>query len=258
MASSARVVAVLHVLLGLAVRVSAGSMPGCECMLEGQQLPSEVYTNYPWYRPGLYAQLPAISLYGTHCDSWDGKPDTPFGGYCSLQNNITAAWCQMPWCYVSSTCATRVPSSVFAGSSVAFYSYATCGAGDWHSSLPNGSSSPHDQWGMSLYLLALLNNMTNASTQAQAQVQAQAKGNDEVETSGSRHWPLWLWIVLVVVAVLCCIPLTWGGLKLRSWLAKRRESDEATGLKLEQQLPPDSLPPAQKGSGEVESAAACA
>ena len=35
-------------------------------------------------------------------------------------------WCQTPWCYVDKSCSTGVPTDVFKGSDVAYFSYDTC------------------------------------------------------------------------------------------------------------------------------------
>merc|ERR1719198_172109 len=59
-------------------------------------------------------------------------PGTPWNNYCLPKTNLDHwctqgnNWCQQPWCYVDSACPTAVPSSVFAGSTVAHYSYDTC------------------------------------------------------------------------------------------------------------------------------------
>jgi len=107
----------------------------CSCVYQGKDLPSSVYTNYPTgtgKTPGQYKNLANIAKYGTMCAAWDQVPGTPWVGSCGGTDFSSSAtggknWCQLPWCYVGSTCATKVASSVFAGSTTAYYSYAACG-----------------------------------------------------------------------------------------------------------------------------------
>jgi len=103
--------------------------PDCACLFHGNHLPPDVYNNYPSEAPGVYGRNPHIWLYGTTCASWDQSPDTPWYSYCPEGADWCHPeynWCQIPWCYVSPNCATAKPSSVFQGSSVAYYSYDTC------------------------------------------------------------------------------------------------------------------------------------
>ena len=102
---------------------------GCECLHHGMELPAETYLNYPIEDPGKYASLFAIKIYGTSCAAWDQMPATPWASYCPVgadwchsDNN----WCQLPWCYVGSSCTTKLPTSVFNGSATMYYSYDTC------------------------------------------------------------------------------------------------------------------------------------
>jgi len=101
----------------------------CPCQYHGLSLPSSLYTNYPSDKPGKYKDLTAISVYGTTCAAWDQSPDTPWYSYCPSGAewcDYGKNWCQEPWCYVSSSCSSKVASSVFKGSTTAYYSYDTC------------------------------------------------------------------------------------------------------------------------------------
>jgi len=101
----------------------------CACAFQGQHIPASIYDNYPTATPGRYQNYPGIKFYGSTCASWDQVSGTPWksscptnADWCHYDNN----WCQEPWCYVQSSCATAVASSVFAGSAMATYSYDTC------------------------------------------------------------------------------------------------------------------------------------
>lgn len=102
----------------------------CACLYHGENLAADIYTNYPSKNPGQYENYLEIQSYGTTCAAWDQAMDTPWYSSCPLDADWcdkTYNWCQAPWCYVNgTTCDTKVPSSVFAGSPVAFYSYDTC------------------------------------------------------------------------------------------------------------------------------------
>jgi len=109
----------------------------CACKYQGKLLEKEIYTNFPsatsdGKKPGMYKDMPSIKIYGTSCGVWDITagtpwkehcPEKPDGGYGHADYN----WCQQAWCYVDKDCPDAVPSSVFNGSSVAFYSYKACG-----------------------------------------------------------------------------------------------------------------------------------
>eukprot|EP00931_Biecheleriopsis_adriatica_P084474 TRINITY_DN5832_c0_g1_i1.p1 TRINITY_DN5832_c0_g1~~TRINITY_DN5832_c0_g1_i1.p1 ORF type:complete len:3749 (+),score=493.44 TRINITY_DN5832_c0_g1_i1:111-11249(+) len=102
---------------------------GCECLFHGAELPPEIYKKYPFDEPGMYENLSAIRSYGTTCAAWDQVPGTPWSSYCPVGADwchSSMNWCQIPWCYVSDRCGTKIPSSVFNGSDIAFYSYDTC------------------------------------------------------------------------------------------------------------------------------------
>lgn len=103
----------------------------CECLYHGEELSSSIYTNYPENEPGKYntAEYLDIQYYGSTCAAWDQAVGTPWYSYCPLGADWCHRdynWCQAPWCYVSSSCSTKVPSSVFTGSTATFYSYDTC------------------------------------------------------------------------------------------------------------------------------------
>lgn len=111
--------------------------PGCECLFHGRTLPFNVSFFYPRSHPGKYMWYPAIELYGTTCAAWDQSPGTPYKGscvdgveWCDMKYN----WCQNSWCYVdNNTCPSAMPSAVFEGSSIAWYSYQACGTPDCYS-----------------------------------------------------------------------------------------------------------------------------
>ena len=101
----------------------------CACMYQGFELPFEVYNNFPLTSPGIYANLPHVSVYGTTCAAWDQMPGTPWASYCpkgldwcSSRNN----WCVLPWCFVGANCSSRLTSTTFQGSFAKHYSYDTC------------------------------------------------------------------------------------------------------------------------------------
>jgi len=102
----------------------------CACSFHGQTLSESIYNNYPESVPGKYQNASVIRYYGTSCMAWDQVPGTPWIGYCPADAdwcNQDYNWCQLPWCYVSSSCSTGVSSSVFEGAdTAAYYSYDTC------------------------------------------------------------------------------------------------------------------------------------
>eukprot|EP00928_Gymnodinium_smaydae_P008430 TRINITY_DN13078_c0_g1_i1.p1 TRINITY_DN13078_c0_g1~~TRINITY_DN13078_c0_g1_i1.p1 ORF type:complete len:1184 (+),score=24.77 TRINITY_DN13078_c0_g1_i1:67-3618(+) len=113
----------------------------CDCVFHGQQLPASIYTKYPNSAPGKYRNIPSIHLYGTTCAAWDQSPDTPWFEYCPADADwcsYGANWCQIPWCYVGAHCRSGLPSTVFAGSDTAFYSYETCGSHDCYTNSAEG------------------------------------------------------------------------------------------------------------------------
>lgn len=126
----------------------------CECLYQGGFLPDSLVSDYPSSDPGKWSSLTNIKIYGTTCGAWDQSPETPWVGscpsgsdWCSADNN----WCQVPWCYVSSDCASKVASGVFEGSGAAYYSYETClGAPDCYAT-PKADACPFDEsdlvWG---------------------------------------------------------------------------------------------------------------
>uniref|UniRef100_A0A7S3WTN7 Uncharacterized protein n=1 Tax=Strombidinopsis acuminata TaxID=141414 RepID=A0A7S3WTN7_9SPIT len=105
------------------------SKSSCACKYQGSTLPMSLYSAYPSSDPGKYQNFSGITLYGSSCAAWDQSPNTPWysscpsgADWCSHAYN----WCQLPWCYVDDACPTKIASSVFQGSSTAFYSYDTC------------------------------------------------------------------------------------------------------------------------------------
>jgi len=125
---------------GMAMDLVAGD---CSCKYQGSKLPESLYKNYPASDPGKYENHSSIRSYGTMCAAWDQVPSTPWVSYCPSGSNWsdpTLNWCQIPWCYVDESCESKVASSVFTGSSTAFYSYATCGnSPDCYSNGPDGA-----------------------------------------------------------------------------------------------------------------------
>eukprot|EP00438_Fugacium_kawagutii_P022667 Skav224891 [mRNA] locus=scaffold1112:314860:321803:+ [translate_table: standard] len=120
----------------------------CECIFQGRNLPSEVYLNHPAEQPGQFSGLPYISAYGTSCAAWDAVPGTPLSSRCRPGSNWSSSthnWCQLPWCYVNSTCASHRVSSLFHGSIASFYSYGACGnAPDCYSQFESDPRCPYD------------------------------------------------------------------------------------------------------------------
>merc|ERR1719231_831190 len=105
----------------------------CACKYHGKELESSIYTNFPSSNQGQYKNLARIQIYGTTCQAWDQMPGTPWYSSCPCNHDACTQaynWCQLPWCYVESTCPDAVASSVFKGSTVAHYSYDTCKATD--------------------------------------------------------------------------------------------------------------------------------
>eukprot|EP00435_Cladocopium_sp_Y103_P000417 s3717_g1.t1 len=87
---------------------------GCECIYQGRQLPSYFYMDFPLSDRGRYANLSLISIYGTTCAAWDQFPETPGFQYCPPDTDwchSTNNWCQLPWCYVSASCTSKVETS---------------------------------------------------------------------------------------------------------------------------------------------------
>eukprot|EP00931_Biecheleriopsis_adriatica_P040140 TRINITY_DN22964_c0_g1_i1.p1 TRINITY_DN22964_c0_g1~~TRINITY_DN22964_c0_g1_i1.p1 ORF type:complete len:345 (+),score=46.96 TRINITY_DN22964_c0_g1_i1:62-1036(+) len=153
------VVASLKLALGAAFVLLAESSTkdGCECLYQGKDLPLDLYTNYPSNDPGKYKNLKNIKAYGIVCGAWDFVPNTPYFGSCTPGSRSFSTkennWCQIPWCYVSQACETKIPTSVFNGSSTAYYSYDTCGGApncysDWDG---EGSRCPYDPSGTKSY-----------------------------------------------------------------------------------------------------------
>ena len=122
----------------------------CECIFQGSNLPSEVYLNHPRDQPGQFASLPNIAAYGTSCASWDTVPGTPLSARCRPDSNWSSStynFCQLPWCYVNSTCASHRVSSLFNGSIASFYSYDACGnAPDCYSQFESDPRCPYDPY----------------------------------------------------------------------------------------------------------------
>jgi len=108
-----------------------GASADCSCIYQGSRLLPSLYANYPSSDPGKYnTGYDAIDIYGTTCAAWDQMEGTPWKSYCPDNADfslVANSWCQAPWCYVASSCSSKIASSVFAGSSTAYYSYATCG-----------------------------------------------------------------------------------------------------------------------------------
>eukprot|EP00929_Paragymnodinium_shiwhaense_P056956 TRINITY_DN28507_c0_g1_i1.p1 TRINITY_DN28507_c0_g1~~TRINITY_DN28507_c0_g1_i1.p1 ORF type:complete len:361 (-),score=62.64 TRINITY_DN28507_c0_g1_i1:429-1511(-) len=117
----------------------------CECIFQGKQLDTDIYTNYPDKNPagctagssgecktypGMYKDLKGTKYYGSACVAWDQQPETPWYSYCPADADwchYDYNWCVAPWCYVDKKCKTGVATSTFNGTNdVAFFSYDTC------------------------------------------------------------------------------------------------------------------------------------
>ena len=117
----------------------------CDCLYQGSNLPELLYEN-------LMDNLSSIALYGTSCAAWDHIPGTPLAHHCLPGSDWSGDknWCQVPWCYVNSSCPSRMQSRLFGN---AFYSYDTCGNApncydDW-----THRSCPFDPYGSKSYTL---------------------------------------------------------------------------------------------------------
>lgn len=79
------------------------------------------------------------------CAAWDQVPDTPRSTSCPLGSDWKTEefnWCQLPWCYVGSSCSSKIATSVFSGSDTAF---AACGnAPDCYNSFATAAGCPYD------------------------------------------------------------------------------------------------------------------
>jgi len=137
-----------------------GASADCSCIFQGQKLPANLLTNYPTSDPGKYATYSAVSIYGTTCGAWDQMEGTPWKSSCPNTADFSAkekSWCQLPWCYVDASCSSKISSSVFSGSSTAYYSYDACGAPDCYNAGPSGAygqgttGCPYDPYGTSTY-----------------------------------------------------------------------------------------------------------
>ena len=128
----------------------------CECLYQGSLLPAELYTQFPSQEPGRYAALPNIAIYGTACAAWDQVPGTPWSHSCAPGSDWSSSafnWCQLPWCYVSSECASRIPTLVFNGS-IQYFSYDSCGnAPDCYNDFSQDKRCPYDPYGTHSYNL---------------------------------------------------------------------------------------------------------
>ena len=126
----------------------------CECQYQGTMLPHALVTQFPMQDPGMYAHMPNIGVYGTSCAAWDQVPGTPLSSGCAPGSDWSKPefnWCQLPWCYVNSTCASRIPTRVFNGS-MAYYSYDTCGnAPDCYHDFAQDHRCPYDPYGSKSY-----------------------------------------------------------------------------------------------------------
>ena len=117
----------------------------CDCLYQGSNLPELLYEN-------LMDNLSSIALYGTSCAAWDHIPGTPLAHHCLPGSDWSGDknWCQVPWCYVNSSCPSRMQSRLFGN---AFFRYDTCGNApncydDW-----THRSCPFDPYGSKSYTL---------------------------------------------------------------------------------------------------------
>ncbi|CAJ1363207.1 unnamed protein product, partial [Effrenium voratum] len=127
----------------------------CSCIYQGSVLPADLYRNFPKSQPGRYSSLQNIPIYGTSCASWDILPETPFQPFCPPGMDWSSKsfnWCQLPWCYVDSSCVTKVPTAVFDGHPL-YYSYDACGnAPDCYNYFDDNPKCPYDPYGTRSYL----------------------------------------------------------------------------------------------------------
>mmetsp|Transcript_21566 Transcript_21566/g.64336 ORF Transcript_21566/g.64336 Transcript_21566/m.64336 type:complete len:344 (-) Transcript_21566:64-1095(-) len=130
------------------VGLATGQTDDCSCLYQGSVLPATLYTNYPQQEAGKYKDKANIGKYGTTCAAWDQVPDTPWSGSCPPGSDWKTSefnWCQLPWCYVGSSCSTKIATSVFNGSDTAFYSYAACGnTPDCYNNFATATGCPYD------------------------------------------------------------------------------------------------------------------
>lgn len=64
------------------------------------------------------------------CAAWDSMPGMPWSSSCPDDVDFSKKefnWCQVPWCYVDSSCSSGYPTDIFNGSDIAYYSYEACG-----------------------------------------------------------------------------------------------------------------------------------
>lgn len=118
----------------------------CACLYHGGELPANLISSYPATNPGQYAQLPNVRIYGTSCAAWDQFPGTPHFPQCRPDSDWCHSnynWCQLPWCFVSSKCATRVASDTFSGAGM-YLSYDTCLSTPDCKTFPYDSKCPFD------------------------------------------------------------------------------------------------------------------
>lgn len=129
------------------------ALADCSCKYQGSRLASEIYETYPTSSPGKYKDYGTIDLYGTMCAAWDQMPMTPGFYLCDGKGPPWDAefnYCQVPWCYVDSSCESAVATTVFEGSEIAFYSYEACGGVNCYPfSAENGC--PYDPHGDNTY-----------------------------------------------------------------------------------------------------------
>ena len=126
----------------------------CECQFQGSVLPEALFMQYPMEEPGKYAHMPNIGVYGTTCAAWDQVPGTPMSSRCAPGSDWSSPdfnWCQLPWCFVNSSCASRIPTRVFNGSML-YYSYDSCGnAPDCYHDFGQDLRCPYDPYGSKSY-----------------------------------------------------------------------------------------------------------
>ena len=124
---------------------------GCECLFHGLELPPETFlldADADSDTSEIFGNTSFARIYGTTCAAWDQMPGSPWAEHCPRDADWCHSehnWCQLPWCYVSEACETKMSSTFFDNAStVAFYSYNTCLDSPSCRSMPFDASCPFD------------------------------------------------------------------------------------------------------------------
>jgi len=111
---------------------------GCECLYPDGLPPNK-------YEGTEHESKSNVANYGSSCNAWDKVPGTPWHSSCASGADFcgSANWCEIPWCYVSSSCKSAHASNVFGESKDMHYSYEGCGSPDCYNS-PESEGCPYD------------------------------------------------------------------------------------------------------------------